>query len=284
MARILSKVEPPALPLAPDEFNRPYQDQLNNVHRLFYNRLTNILGALIGGNGGQYIEFPNGSFFQDGATTLTAPMTNTSTTPIAVVSTSAFPSAGSLLIGDEIVAFTGKTPTTFTGITRGVYGSTNVSHAIGQNVTEALGVASLTTARSIPFTGITASNLVTLNTLNPARVEFGITGRYNIQFSAQLLNVDSTDDIVTFWFKLNGSDIPYRAGVSAIAKKTGAGPGLLIVTWNLVLDILEGSYVELYFASRTGNTVVATFPAGTAPVTPVSPSVILTATFVSGLP
>jgi len=32
---------PPNLPLAPNEYERRYQDQLNNVLRLFFNQLSN---------------------------------------------------------------------------------------------------------------------------------------------------------------------------------------------------------------------------------------------------
>ena len=32
---------PPNLPLAPDQYERRYQDQLNNVLRLFFNQLNN---------------------------------------------------------------------------------------------------------------------------------------------------------------------------------------------------------------------------------------------------
>jgi hypothetical protein len=32
---------PPSLPLAPDEYERRYQDQLNNVLRLYFNQLNN---------------------------------------------------------------------------------------------------------------------------------------------------------------------------------------------------------------------------------------------------
>lgn len=46
-APILQKIAPPALPQAREQFDRPYQDQLNNVHRLFYNRLTQSYNALI---------------------------------------------------------------------------------------------------------------------------------------------------------------------------------------------------------------------------------------------
>lgn len=46
-APVLQKVAPPALPQAREQYDRPYQDQLNNVQRLFYNRLTQSYNALI---------------------------------------------------------------------------------------------------------------------------------------------------------------------------------------------------------------------------------------------
>ena len=42
----LNRVAAPALPLAPEAYNRSYQDQLNNVLRLYFNRIDSILGAL----------------------------------------------------------------------------------------------------------------------------------------------------------------------------------------------------------------------------------------------
>lgn len=43
----LQKVPSPALPQPGELFDRAYQDQLNNVHRLFYNRLTQSFNTLI---------------------------------------------------------------------------------------------------------------------------------------------------------------------------------------------------------------------------------------------
>ena len=65
MSGNLNQVEPPALPQATRDYNRPYQDQLNNVHRLFYNRLTNITNTLIGTNGGAYLQFPHAMLMSD---------------------------------------------------------------------------------------------------------------------------------------------------------------------------------------------------------------------------
>jgi hypothetical protein len=273
----------PRLPAAPVEYSAQYQEQFINILRLYFNQLQNFNQLFATNTGGALLQFPNGAFHQDGATTLTAAMTNVSTTAIQVVSTAQFESAGHLLIGTELIAYTGKTSTTFTGITRGVYGTTNVAHNIGDAVTEALGVASATTSIAIPFDSTDTSNEVSIDTTTNSKIVFAVAGYYNIQFSAQLLNFTTTDDNVTFWWKQNGTDVAYSAGIQAVPAKHGSTAGAAIVSWNIVLPVNTNDYVQLYFASESGNTVTATYPAGTAPVHPVSPSVILTATFVSAL-
>jgi hypothetical protein len=68
---LLQQIEPPALPQATNQYDRPYQDQLNNVHRLFYNRLTNGYNALVGTHGGRLLQFPYGAFQSHSTQTLT---------------------------------------------------------------------------------------------------------------------------------------------------------------------------------------------------------------------
>lgn len=286
IATLLRGTKAPNQPIAPVDYDQRFQDQFSNVLRLYFNTIDNFTTTLTSTAGGSNLRFPNGAFHQDGTTTLTAGISNVSTTPIPVVSTALFASSGTLLIDTELIAYTGKTSTTFTGITRGVYGTTNVAHSTGADVSEALGVASPTTARAVPLDTTDASNQVSIDPLDDTKVLIDVAGYYNIQFSAQLLNFTTTDDNVTFWFKHNGTDIPYSAGVTAVPSKHGSGlgsAGATIVSWNLVYPFNAGDYFQLYFASETGNTVCATYPAGVAPVHPVSPSVILTATFVSAL-
>lgn len=274
---------PPRLPTAPPQYEARYHDLYSDVLRLYFNQLQNFNQLFTTNTGGALLKFPNGAFHQDGTTTLTAAMTNVSTTAIQVVSTSLFESSGHLLIGSELIAYTGRTSTTFTGITRGVYGTTNVAHSIGADVSEALGVASATTSIAIPFDSTDASNAVSIDPTTNSKVVFEVAGYYNIQFSAQLLNYTTTDDNVTFWWRQNGTDVAYSAGIQAVPAKHGSSPGAAIVSWNIVLPIQANDYVQLLYASESGNTVTATYPAGTLPTHPVSPSVILTATFVSAL-
>lgn len=47
----LQKIAPPALPQATEQYDRVYQDQLNNVLRLYFNRLNTIIGQLDSNSG-----------------------------------------------------------------------------------------------------------------------------------------------------------------------------------------------------------------------------------------
>jgi hypothetical protein len=273
----------PNLPLAPVGYERQYQDQLNNALRLYFNQLNNLNSVLIGSTGGAFLQFPNGAWHQDGYTTLAVSLTNTSTTPIQVASTAGFLSAGALIIDSELIMYTGKTATTFTGITRGAYGSTKASHTAGVYVAEAQPVPSSTTELVVSLTATDTANGIDLDPTDITKVVAAVAGYYNIQFSAQLLTFDSSIDDVTLWFRQNGVDVPYSAGIVSIPAIHGGKPGAAIVSWNLVMALNAGDYFQLIMASESGNTVAATYPPGTAPVHPASPSIILTATFVSAL-
>jgi hypothetical protein len=47
------------LPLATDQYERRYTDQVNNVLRLFFNRISGVLSALLGTNGGTALQNPH---------------------------------------------------------------------------------------------------------------------------------------------------------------------------------------------------------------------------------
>jgi hypothetical protein len=276
----------PALPTAPPEYDQRRDDQLNYSLRLYFNLLDNFLATLANSQGGANLAFPNGAFHQDGFTTLTTAIPNASSTAnIVVGSTAGFGEIipGTILIGDELIKYTGKTATTFTGITRGAYGSSGSSHAAGVYVSEAQGVASASTALALPFDTTDTSNEVALDPADTSKIVFDIPGYYNVQFSVQLVNATNSIDNVTFWFRKNTNDIPFTGGVVSVPSKHAGGIGAAIVSWNLVVDVNAGDNIQLMMSTASGNTVAATYPPGTAPVRPASPSVILTATFVSAL-
>jgi hypothetical protein len=62
----------PNLPLAPNEYDRQFQDQFENVLRLYFNQLDNSFGSLLGPTGGKYLRFPYGAFSSDQSQSTTA--------------------------------------------------------------------------------------------------------------------------------------------------------------------------------------------------------------------
>ncbi len=115
-------------------------------------------------------------------------------------------------------------------------------------------------------------------TAEGSKVYFETAGVYNIQFSAQFKNV--TNNVVhdvTIWLRLNGVDVPDTAGFVSVDGQHTSVPGTAIVSWNYMMSLAAGDYVELWWHNDHADLSLATLPAGTSPVHPVSPAVIFTA-------
>ena len=275
----LIRTKAPALPFAPVQYDRTYHDTFNNILRQYFNTLDSFV-ARLNAQALNTLALPQGAFFQDGVTTLTANINNSVTT-IPVVSTAEFVTPGAILIGSEVISYTGKTPTSFTGCTRGQYGSSNSAHLSGAYVGE---IQPPTGAVALIMTQTTSSNGVSLDPLDKSKIRFTTAGYYNVQFSVQLLSFSNAVDNVTLWFSKNGTNIDYSAGLGTIPARISASkPATAIISWNLIIPVNANDYIQLYFASDSGNTLAVTYPPGTSPAHPTSPSVILTATFTSAL-
>ena len=70
----LTKTRSPALPVAPTEYERHYQDQLNNILRLYFNTLDNFVGQLSSNNSvtTANLRVPYGAFSSNLTQTTTA--------------------------------------------------------------------------------------------------------------------------------------------------------------------------------------------------------------------
>jgi len=64
MANDINRIEPPALPLAPQTLTRQFVDQSNNILRLFFNRLISTVNNLLStDDGGKVLYMPRGLFY-----------------------------------------------------------------------------------------------------------------------------------------------------------------------------------------------------------------------------
>jgi hypothetical protein len=110
---------------------------------------------------------------------------------------------------------------------------------------------------------------------NPSRITFTNAGTYNIQFSAQLHHTGGagSGNIIIIWFRLNGTDIAASATKLTV---TSSSP-YLVASWNFVQTVTASQYIEIMWATDNVNVFLEQEPAGTAPVSPIVPSVIITA-------
>lgn len=128
------------------------------------------------------------------------------------------------------------------------------------------------------------SNGVTVvtNGTNLTRVTFANTGVYNLQFSSQFQNTDTSLQDVTIWLRLNGVDVPGSSGFISVPNKHGSTNGHVIVAWNYLLNVVGGDYYELIWStSDSANVTMQFYAAGSPP--PAAASVILTATQQAGI-
>jgi len=60
---LLDGLAPPRLPSPDLAYSPDFMEQYSNVLRLYFNRLNNVTSSITGPNGGQYLDCPNGLFF-----------------------------------------------------------------------------------------------------------------------------------------------------------------------------------------------------------------------------
>ena len=101
------------------------------------------------------------------------------------------------------------------------------------------------------------------------------TGIYNIQFSSQFNNTESTQEDIAVWLKLNGADVTGSGGIVTVAgRKNPATPGKLIAGWNYLLNMNANQYIQLYWQPTSANVTMTDIPA--TATYPAAASVIVT--------
>lgn len=142
--------------------------------------------------------------------------------------------------------------------------------------------ASTTIAYPITLNSTAISNGVAIS--NSSELHFTYAGYYNIQYSLQLSNNDNATQDVDIWFRKNGQDIADSNSRFGLAPRKAAGdPYHVIAALNFIVDVTSSDYIQLYWRTSNTNTYIEHYAAPSSPTRPAIPSVILTATLVSGI-
>ena len=284
---------PPALPVAPVNYEQRYHDQNNNVLRLYFNQISNAFTSLLGGgstNGGKYLQFPYGSW-QDatsqtipantaqvmrfGVTDLSNGVSIASHTAVFVgtINDGTPPGAGTVLTVTAMTSGTIYLGMTLTGgaITAG-------TKVVSQTSGTAGGVGAYVVSASQERTSLTITGTVA------SKMTVAQAGIYNLQWSGQFENTDNASHDVSVWIRKSGTDVVGSTGIIGLSPRYSAGVYFhTIAAWNYLIDLQADEYVELWWSTDHIGSSLQYYVVGAAPVRPSNASVIATLTFVSAL-
>ena len=66
VSQLLKVPAPPSLPYSPKEYDTKFQEAYSNILRVYFTQISNALQATLKPLGGQYVDCPNGLFFDLG--------------------------------------------------------------------------------------------------------------------------------------------------------------------------------------------------------------------------
>lgn len=258
--RPLNKPANPALPPATPAYSTLYHDKFNSILRLFFNQIQNVFDNLLGPNGGQYIDCPNGLFFHTADQAFPA-----NNTAIAIVYNSDY-------LGNAVKVQRAT-------ITAGAFviGTTYVIKTLGTTDFTLIGALSNTVGAAFVATGA-GTGTGTADTAS--KIEVLVNGVYNFQYTGQLLSSSSNAKEVALWIKRSGVTIPYSTRISTLSNNGH----YFQITWSFDIDLAAGEYIELETSVDTDyNQIVYSAPPAVSPY-PAGASSIMTVNFIAPLP
>lgn len=116
-----------------------------------------------------------------------------------------------------------------------------------------------------------------ITVVSSSRITVPNDGIYNLQFSAQLRNIENAQEDATIWFKVNGTDLANSATqITVPARKSANIYGYAVASWNIYLDLNATDYVQIMWLPTIATLTLEALPASVSPAYPAIPSVIAT--------
>jgi hypothetical protein len=138
-------------------------------------------------------------------------------------------------------------------------------------------LASITTAQVVAIGSTAEAQNVSIVSGN--QITFANAGTYSLTFSIQVSNLANSVEKAIFWLRTNNVDYPDSATeIDLQARKSSTEPNRQVITVNYVATATAGQQVQIYWSGSSTELRLESFAAGTSPVSPAVPSIIVTAT------
>jgi len=120
------------------------------------------------------------------------------------------------------------------------------------------------------------NNKVNIKSGSSSQIQVDLSGVYNIQFSVQANITQGNNGVIYIWLRVNGVNIASTNGKENITNANGH-----VISWNYILPLNAGDYIELVWSSTDIHCQLLYEAASGSPTKPAIPSVILTVQAVS---
>lgn len=134
--------------------------------------------------------------------------------------------------------------------------------------------AAVNTAYALPLNTTDYTNGVSI--ASTSHIVAATAGMYNLQFSAQLTNTDTTNHEVSIWLRKNGTDVTSSNSFVSVPNSHGGSDGHLLPAWNFFIQLSAGDYVELMWCTDSLSVFVEATTTLSTPTRPATPSLIVT--------
>lgn len=134
---------------------------------------------------------------------------------------------------------------------------------------------SISSGTAMTFDTVDIADGITL--ASGSRLTAPTTGIFNLQFSAQLENIENAQHDATIWFRINGADVPYSSTqITVPARKSANIYGYAVASWNIFLQMTAGQYAEIVWLPEIATLTLQSLPASASPAYPAIPAIIAT--------
>ena len=151
--------------------------------------------------------------------------------------------------------------------------STDIKYGAFHN-SSSMTAAAANTAYAMTLNSTDYSNGVSI--ASSSHVGVTTAGLYNLQFSAQLTNTDSSIHEVSIWLRKNGTDVTSTNGIVSVPNSHGGSDGHLLPAWNFFIQLSAGDYVELMWSTESTSVFIEATTTLSTPTRPATPSLIVT--------
>jgi hypothetical protein len=116
-----------------------------------------------------------------------------------------------------------------------------------------------------------------VSVVDETKITFANPGDYTLTYVASVSNLSESSQDSFFWIKFNGSDYANSTTeITVPARKNPGVPSSQLLTITFVGTApAAGNYVELYWYSTSTDVSLRSRAVGTTPVTPASPSIMV---------